>query len=884
MTKRMFLVDGSNHAFRVHFALPPMHAPDGFPTSALYGFTTMFARILRVYKPDYVVVCFDIGKSFRSDLYPDYKGHRPGMPDDLRAQWPHFPELVEGFGFKSLAIKGYEADDVIGTIAKQHASEDLEVWLVTGDKDYYQLVDENIRVLDLMKDVEIGIPEVEERFGVPPELITDVRGLSGDKSDNIPGVPGIGDKTAAKLVNQYGTLEAVIEASPGIKGKRGENLRNHKDDAILSKQLCTIFTEVPLPYELDDYAPRGMQTEELGTLFEKWNFGRVARKLLRTGPEVDTSVYRTIDTEEGLQEVIDAVREAGRVGFDTETTSLDTLKARIVGISLAWSATDAVYIPMAHTEGPQLGVEPVIAALKPLLEDPDLPKIGQNLKYDLKVCANHGITLRGIGEDTLLLDYVLAAHERSHKLDTLASRYLSHNMTSYQEVSKGEERSFHEVPIDEATHYAAEDAQVALQLADKLVPRLSEGQEHVYREIELPLMPILAELETNGILLDTAKLKEVEKDVAARVKAAEKECHEIYGGTFKVGSVKELRRILFDEMGYEVVKKTKTGPSTDSTVLEKLAGQRTPDLPAAIIRWRELSKLLSTYLKKLPTYVSDVTGRVHTNFGQAVAATGRLSSNDPNLQNVPIRTAEGRRIRECFVPAEGHVFLSCDYSQVELRILAHVCGSETLQEAFQSGDDIHRRTASEVFDVPLDEVDSAHRNAAKAINYGLLYGMSAFRLGNELGIDFKQAEGYMRDYFGRMPEVEGFINGTKVQAREDGYVTTLYGRRRILPTIHSKQWSWRMAAEREAVNTIIQGTAADIMKIAMLRVHERLRAEGHQARMLLQVHDELLLEVPAAEVDVVTRLVVEEMEGAAELAVPLVVNSAIGHNWNEAHG
>ncbi|MFT7521528.1 MAG: DNA polymerase-1, partial [Kiritimatiellia bacterium] len=427
----MFLVDGSNHAFRVHFALPPMHAPDGFPTSALYGFTTMFARILRVYEPDYVVVCFDIGKSFRSDLYPDYKGHRPSMPDDLRAQWPHFPSLVEGFGFKSLAIEGYEADDVIGTIAKKYASDDLEVWMLTSDKDFYQLIDANTKVLDLMKDLEIGPDEVQERFGVPPELVVDVRGLSGDKSDNIPGVPGIGDKTASKLVNQYGTLEAVLEASPTIKGKRGENLREYADDAVLSKQLSTIYTEVPLDYDLDDFAPAGMQNEALAELFERFNFGKVARKLLRTAPEVDTSVYRAVTTEAELADVVASLRAAGRFGFDTETTSLDTQKARLVGISVAWTAKDAVYIPMAHEEGEQLGVDVVLAALKPLLEDPELLKIGQNLKYDLKVCLNHGVTLRGIGEDTMLLDYVLSAHERSHKLDNLASRHLFHNMTTY---------------------------------------------------------------------------------------------------------------------------------------------------------------------------------------------------------------------------------------------------------------------------------------------------------------------------------------------------------------------------------------------------------------------------------------------------------------------
>lgn len=892
--KRMFLVDGSNHAFRAYFALPPMHAPDGFPTHALYGFTTLFAKLIRTHRPDYVVVCFDKGKPFRNELYPDYKGHRPDMPEDLRAQWPHFGSLVEGFGFRSITVEGFEADDVIGTLAKRFAGPDLEVRLVTGDKDFYQLVNEHVRVMDLMKDLEFGADEVEAKMGVGPDRITDLRGLAGDSSDNIPGVPGIGDKTAAKLLATYGSLEGVLEAAPDIKGKRGENIRNHADDAVLSKKLATIYTEVPLDEDLDSLAPKGLQVDELKELFDKWNFGQVARKLLRTGPEVDTSVYRLVTTPDDLEALVADLRAAELVSFDVETTSLDPLVGEIVGLSFAWSKTDAVYVPVAHGASQQLDLTaaPIeqldrataLSALGPVLADPDVPKTGADLKPKRVLLRRAGVELAGVVGDAVLLDYIVAAHERSHSLPTLATRYLHHKMTVYEEERGAKRRNFDRMPPDEALHYAAEAAQVAWQVHQRLRPTFDEGLAWILDKIELPMQAVLADCETLGILLDEPTLDAIRVEVGGWVEEAEAECHEIVGRSFNVGSVPELRTILFEELGYEPVKRTKTGYSTDSSVLERLAGQREPDLPAAILKWRELSKLLSTYLVKLPTYVHPSDGRIHTTFSQTVAPTGRLSSNDPNLQNIPIRSEQGRRIREAFVPAEGHVFLSCDYSQVELRILAHVSDSPTLKEAFSSGDDIHRRTASEVFDVPLDEVTSGLRNAAKAVNYGLLYGQTAFGLASTQGISRAEAQRYMEEYFSRMPEVEGWIEATKRQAHDEGCVRTLYGRKRILPGISSKRWPIRAAAEREAVNTVIQGTAADIMKLAMLAVHRRLRADDLQARILLQVHDELLLEVPAGEVDVVRALVIEEMSGAAQLSVPLEVNAATGANWREAHG
>ena len=856
---------------------------DGFPTRALYGFTTMMARLQRVWEPDYVAVCFDIGKTFRHERYPAYKGHRPDMPEELRQQWPKFRELIEAFGYRYLAVPGFEADDAMGTLAHRYASEALEVLLVTGDKDFCQLVNPNIRILDLMKDVEIGPNEVIEKFGVPAERVIDILALAGDSADNIPGVPGVGAKTAVKLLTQFGTLDEVLEGAHSIKGKRGENLRNHKEDALLSRWLATINVDCPVGLELDDLRPKGLQEEPLRSLFEQWDFGKVAKRLLGDTSSVDLKHVRAVQTSDDLAQLVASLTQAGVFAFDTETTSLNPRESEIVGLSFSWSDTDAVYVPIGHTEGEQLSSEEVFGALKPLLEDAQIGKVGQNLKYDLAVCRNSGIDLKGIVGDTMLLDYVLAAHARRHGLDDLAQRHLNHSMISYSDVTDDEALTFSEVSIDDALEYAGEDALVSWLVHEKLLGRLEEGQRWIYESLELPLIPVLAQMEEEGIGIDLERLAHVREGVAERLKVAEARCHEIVGRPFPVGSIKQLQIVLFEELGYEPVKKTKTGFSTDSSVLEKLSGLKSPDLPAAILEYRMLKKLLSTYLKKLPTYV-DADGRIRTSLKQAVAATGRLASAEPNLQNIPIRTEEGKRIRACFVPKPGHLFLSADYSQVELRVLAHFCASDTLKTAFQNGEDIHRRTASEIFGVPLEEVDDDQRSAAKAINFGLLYGMSAFRLAGDLEISRAQASQYMDEYFGRMPEVGGWLESIRENARKDGFVTTLFGRRRILPAISSQRFNERMGAEREAVNTVIQGTAADIIKIAMLKVSEALLLGGFAARMILQVHDELLLEVPAEEIDSVAALVKREMEHAVSLSVPLVVNSAVGENWNEAHG
>jgi len=880
--RKMFLIDGSNHAFRVQYALPPMNASDGFPTRALYGFTTLFAKILRVHRPDYCAVAFDRGLTFRHEMYPDYKGHRPDMPEDLRQQWPHFDALVEGFGYPSLFVEGFEADDVMGTVARRFASPDLEVFLVTGDRDFAQLVDDNIHILDLMKNKEIGPAEVQAEFGVGPDRIVDLKGLAGDSSDNIPGIPGIGVKKASSYLNRFGTLEDVLDHADDVGGKTGLKIKENAEIARLSKVLATIRLDVPLDLTLEALAPKGLQHDALRELFDRWEFGKVAHRLLGEQQVVDTSIYRAAATVEELDALVAALRAAGRFAVEVELHGKDPRHADLLGISFCWGRKDAVYVPLRERRPDRVDPEEVLSRLKPLLEDPDLGKTGHRLKAVMHVLGRRGIVLRGIDGDTQLLDYCLAAHERSHALDNMAQRFLGFTMSPYQQqVPVNEGLFFDQIDLEDQARYGAETPHVSWILEARLLGRLDPGPRWVYERIEVPLVPVLAGMEEVGIRVDLDELKRARDAVALQVEETERRCYEAAGKEFNINSRHETRDVLFDDLGLPPSKKVKDGWSTDSSVLEKLVGLHT--LPALILEYRRLQKLLSTYLDALPAYV-EKDGRIHTRFNQAVAATGRLSSNDPNLQNIPIRTEDGRRTRDAFVPEEGWMFLSADYSQVELRVLAHFCEEPALVRSFASGEDIHRRTASEVFGIPADEVTFAQRNAAKAINFGLIYGMSAFRLGNELSIPHAEAQRYMDEYFGRMPQVKAWLDATRDQAHQDGHVQTLFGRRRVIPNIHSRQFNLRKAAEREAVNTVVQGTAADIIKLAMLRVDEMLRHEGYRARLLLQVHDELLLEVPPDEVDAVRAAVVDAMQRAAELKVPLVANSAVGSNWNEAHG
>jgi len=861
----MFLVDGSNHAFRVQFALPPRHTTTGFPTRVLYGFTLLFQKMLRTWQPDYVVVCFDHGPSFRNRLFPDYKGHRPEMPEDLRQQWGSLDGLVEAFGFRAIWLPDYEADDVIGTLARQFAGDEMEVFLVTGDKDFCQIVGDNITILDEQKGSVLDYAGVIEKFGVPPDKVIDILGLMGDASDNIPGVKKVGEKTAVKLVTEWGSMEGALAAAAEgkIKGAVGERLVEEAEIARLSRTLATIATDAPVNVTLDDLKPRGMQVDELKAMFDLWEFGAVARKLLpEEKVEVATAKGRAIARGAEVAAVEAAVR-AGTLGsFAVSFVDEDALIPVLRGVAFSGPETDAVYLPFDD--------EAARAAVLRLFADAGVPKSGHSIKPLYRALSAIGANLAGVTHDTRLLDYLLFSHRKNHGLADQALRYYSFTMGLVARSEAAEEG---------AITAACENAWMNARVTERALALMGPGQTWVEEHIELPLVPVLAAMEARGILLDVPRIGEVEKDIAARLDAVEAECHAIAGKVFSLRSRHELRDVLFTDLGLPPSKKVKDGWSTDSDVLEKLADRH--PLPAKVLEHRSLDKLRGTYLVKLPTYRA-ADGRIHSTFQQEVAATGRLSSIDPNLQNIPVRTFEGRRIRDCFVPAPGFVFLSADYSQVELRVLAHFTSDPVLMAGFISGEDIHKRTAIEVFGVAPDEVTTDVRSAAKAINFGLIYGMSAFRLANDLQIPRDQAQRYMDEYFARMPAVRGWIEETKLSTRKIGYVDTLFGRRRMIPEIHAATFNDRMAAEREAVNTRIQGTAADIIKLAMLKVNAAI--EGTGAHILLQVHDELLLEVPEGAIDAVRAIVKREMESAAELSVPLVVNTSVGRTWNEAHG
>ncbi len=881
MSKKLFLVDGSNHAFRVQFALPPMTAKDGFPTRALYGFTTLFAKVLREHQPDYVAVCFDKGSTFRHEMYPEYKGHRPDMPEDLRQQWPHFEELIEGFGAKYLTLPGYEADDVIGTLATRYADE-CDVFLLTGDKDFCQIVSDKIHILDLMKDREIGPDDVVDKMGVPADKVIDLLGLVGDSSDNIPGIPGVGPKKAQQFLAKYGDLEGVLANADDIGGKTGEKVKAHADNARLSYKLATIDINAPVPVTLDDLKMTGIDAEKLRPLFDQWEFGALARKLLgSSAKKVDVTGYRVIGSAGELDTYIASVRKTGRVAVGVHYAGDDARTSDLLGVSLCHQDATAVYVPWTKPGG-ALTVGAFRGPLSDLLSDPTIRKVCHDSKAITQSLATAGIAFAGVEHDLLLADYVVAAHERSHDMVQLAERLLTYTPSDYARQSSTDDALFADPVVFEQTRrFCAEPAHMSWLLGQKLVPHLKGGMKTLYNGIELPLVPVLTQMEAHGIRLDVDALAVIREDIVGQVELARASAFEAAGREFDIDGRKDLQKLLFEELELPTGKKLKGGFSTDASVLEKLSELH--PLPAKIMEYRKLNKLVNTYLDALPTYLGE-DGRIHTSFNQAVAATGRLSSGNPNLQNIPVRTAEGRRIRGAFIPDPGHKFLSADYSQIELRILAHFTGEGPLVDSFLAGDDIHARTASEVFGVERDAVTIELRSAAKAINFGLLYGMSAFRLGGDLGIPQKQAAQYIEDYFDRMPTVRAWLESTKELAKENGYVETLYGRRRLLPDIHSGRFNERAAAEREATNTPIQGTAADLIKLAMIKVDSVLRESGSKARLLLQVHDELLLSVPEDEIESVTKAVSEAMSGVAELAVPLAVNTAVGDNWQQAHG
>jgi len=887
----------------------------GLNTGALLGFANMLKSIEENHSPDIMVVVFDKGKSFRVDLYPNYKGHRPEMPEELREQWPKFPELVEAWGYRCLAIPGYEADDVIGTLATESHSRGDDVWIVTGDKDFYQLVKPGIRILDVMKKRTLQAPEVEESLGVPPELVIDLKALAGDSSDNVPGVAGVGIKTAAKYINKYGGLEEVIANADNIGGKRGATVKEQAELARLSKTLVTIVVDVPLEMGLDELAAHGPDYPALKEIFMRYQFRSHLKRLNeRTGgsslvepsksssqktvdepdqasqaAEVSGSKegpYRIVDTFPKLLSLAGELRQEKRIAVDLETTSLDPLEAQLVGVCLSWEGTEGVYVPMGHQgEGVvQLDESTVMSSLSPILTNPKIGKVGHNLKYDIAVLRARGYDLVGVAGDTMLADYLVEPTRRSHSLDNVALRTLGHTMISYSEATEGlqEGLNFSHVELEKAAEYGAEDAHVTWLLDAKINKRIESMElEKVYYDVELPCLSVLSDMERAGILVDVDRLKELSVELGERLELLQGQIYEAAGHEFTINSTKQLQVVLFDELGLPKGKKTKTGYSTNAAVLKNLESAH--PLPGLILQYRELAKLKSTYVDTLPDRVSPIDGRIHTSFHQAATATGRLASSDPNLQNIPSRTDEGRKVRECFVPKEGHVLLSADYSQVELRLLAHYCGKGGLADAFHAGEDIHSRTAAEVFGVMQGLVTSRQRSAAKAINFGIVYGMSAFRLSNELKIPRREAQGYLDGYFERYSEVKRALEELKQAARDNGYAETIWGRKRMITDINSLNKMDRAAAERVALNTPLQGSAADLIKIAMVRVHERIKRESLPATMLLQVHDELVLEVEASHVERIAGIVALEMEAAAELCVPLKVDVSWGKNWSEAH-
>jgi len=905
--KTLLLVDGSSYLYRAFHALPDLRTSGGEPTGAIRGFIGMLRTLRQQVHADYLACVFDAkGKTFRDDMYAEYKANRKAMPDDLAAQIEPIHHAVRALGWPVIEIEGIEADDVIATLARRATEHGLKTIVSTGDKDLAQLVDEHVTLVNTMSGETLDVAGVTQKFGVPPGRIVDYLTLVGDAVDNVPGVEKVGPKTAAKWIGQYGSLDAIVEHADEIGGAVGENLRKALPWLPTARALVTVKSDCDLAGQVDSVealADRGEDSERLRELFTRYEFrswlkdvsppptaggeASTATESVRAAPARPDVQYETVLTRERLEHWLGRIGAADLTCIDTETTSLDPLAARLVGLSLSVEPFRACYIPLSHRYAgapEQLPFQETLDALKPWLESPHHRKVGQHLKYDMHVFANHGIRLAGIAHDTLLQSYVLEAH-RSHDMDSLAERHLQRRTLTYVEVcGKGANQlRFDEVEIQRATDYAAEDAEVTFELHRVLWPRIEAepSLRRVYEDIELPTAQVLYEMERYGVLIDRERLGAQGRELGARIAELEARAQEAAGQPFNLGSPKQIGEILFGKLGLPVVKKTASGvPSTDEEVLEKLAEDY--PLPKMLLEHRGLSKLKSTYCDKLPA-MADEQGRVHTHYGQAIAVTGRLSSSDPNLQNIPIRTAEGRRIREAFVAPPGHRIVSADYSQIELRIMAHISGDSGLLDAFGKGEDIHRATASEVFGVPLGEVTSEQRRYAKVINFGLIYGMSAYGLASNLGIERDAARTYMERYFMRYPGVAKYMEATRALAKQQGYVETVFGRRLWLPEINSPNGPRRAAAERAAINAPMQGTAADLIKLAMIAVAKWIKAGQPGTRLIMQVHDELVLEVPEQEVDEVRARVPELMSSVAQLKVPLLAEVGVGANWDEAH-
>ncbi|MCL9776481.1 DNA polymerase I [Vibrio methylphosphonaticus] len=923
----LILIDGSSYLYRAFHAYPETMSNGEIPTNAVYGVVNMLRSMMRQFASDRIAVVFDAkGKTFRDDMYPEYKANRPPMPDDLRCQIEPLHNVIRAMGLPLICVPGVEADDVIGTLAHQASQVGMPVLISTGDKDMAQLVDENVTLINTMTNTVMDVEGVVEKFGIPPELIIDYLALMGDKVDNIPGVPGVGDKTATALLQGIGSIQSIYErlddiAALGFRGSKtmAKKLVENKDNATLSYELATIKLDVELDYKPEELLKQTPNTDELTTLFAQLTFKSWLNELLEGGTgevvadsrsasgsssspkgadsdmdlsavTIDRSAYETILTEAQFTAWLEKIKSSSVFALDTETDSLNYMVANLIGLSFATEEGVAAYLPVAHDymgAPEQLDRDWVLAQLKPLLEDENLKKVGQNLKYDASVLARYDIELKGIQFDTMLASYVYNSVGGKHDMDSLALRFLQHSCISFEQIAgKGKSQlTFNQIELDEASPYAAEDADVTLRLHQRLNGEIEKNEDlkRIYQEIEVPLVPVLSRIERTGVLIDDMLLGAQSQELAVRLDELEQQAYDVAGQEFNLSSPKQLQAILFEKMALPVIKKTPSGaPSTNEEVLQELALDY--PLPKLILEYRGLAKLKSTYTDKLPKMINPETGRVHTSYHQAVTATGRLSSTDPNLQNIPIRNEEGRRIRQAFVAPHGWKILAVDYSQIELRIMAHLSGDPALLEAFKLGKDIHAATAAEILGVDIEHVSTEQRRRAKAINFGLIYGMSAFGLSKQLGIPRREAQEYMDTYFERYPGVMQYMEDTRSAASENGYVETIFGRRLHLPEIKSRNAMRRKAAERAAINAPMQGTAADIIKKAMLLVDEWVENEGDgKVRILMQVHDELVFEVESSFLGEIESKIQDLMESAADLAVPLVADSGHGDNWDQAH-
>jgi DNA polymerase-1 len=884
--KKIALIDGSSYIYRAFYAVRGLANSKGFPTGAVYGFAGMLRKVISDIRPDYVIVAYDAkGKNLRHELYPDYKANRPEMPDDLKPQIAKIKELVAAYNVKSLEVEGFEADDIIAEIARTLPA-DLDAVIVTGDKDLAQLVTERVTLLDTMKDKVTDIASVRERFGADPQGLAEIYGLAGDSSDNIPGVPGIGEKGAIELIKKYGTIEELLSHVDEIAGKKKELLAQYGDQALLSRRLFILDHAVPVSLTLSEAALGPPDVERLKAIFAELEFSTYLKELERPGAGIAVP-YETITDEGKLAEIIGRAERVPVLSVDLETTSLDPINAEIVGVSLCFADDMSYYIPLAHSylgAPRQLDREKTLRALGPLLTSPDVPKAGQNIKYDYIVMANNGIEIAPVTFDTMVASYVINPSRRTHNLETISLEYLGHRPIAYKDVAgRGKsEITFDKVPVEEAARYSAEDSYLTYLLIPILEKKMGElTLSRLFNEIEVPLIMVLAAMEMTGVRVDRAALSAMSAEFAQKIAGLEKKIISDAGERFNINSTQQLAKVLFDKLGLGPVRKTKTGFSTDSDVLAGLADAH--PIVRDILEYRSLAKLKSTYVDALPRLINPRTGRIHTSYNQTVTATGRLSSSDPNLQNIPIRTPEGRRIRAAFVPKDGCVLVSSDYSQIELRLLAHLSGDPALRETFFADEDIHASTAATIFGVDPKDVTPEMRRKAKTINFGIIYGISPHGLARELSIPHGEAKEFIDTYFAKFASVKDYFDAVTARAEHDGYVTTIMDRRRYLPELKSADRNVKSFAQRMALNTPIQGSAADLIKIAMINLFRRIKKEGLSAKMILQVHDELVFEVPKGEEDRLCAIVKEEMEGVMKLDVPLKVDINSGESWAEAH-